>query len=141
MSDVSISLNGKISLNNLLVSNKANDTVFYSKAVGVDPVSLIDALNNNDLKFNNISLTHGKTYINLLSQILSTDSNLMVDNNSISIEKTLKKEVFNYLEIFRDHPYIFNLGHGILPETNPEMVENLIKIVKDFKWLKKTTQQ
>ena len=28
---------------------------------------------------------------------------------------------------------LINLGHGILPETNPEMVENLIKIVKDFK--------
>ena len=48
-------------------------------------------------------------------------------------KETLKKEVTNYLEIFRDHPYVFNLGHGILPETNPEMVENLIKIVKDFK--------
>ena len=48
-------------------------------------------------------------------------------------KETLKKEAFNYLEIFRDHPYIFNLGHGILPETNPEMVKNLIKIVKDFK--------
>ena len=93
MSDVSISLNGKISLNNLLVSNKANDTVFYSKAVGVDPVSLIDALNNNDLKFNNISLTQGKIYIDLLSQMLSADSNLMVDNNTINIEKTLKNEV------------------------------------------------
>ena len=48
-------------------------------------------------------------------------------------KETLKKEAFKYLEIFRDHPYIFNLGHGILPETNPEMVENLIKIVKNFK--------
>ena len=48
-------------------------------------------------------------------------------------KETLKKEATKYLEIFRDHPYIFNLGHGILPETNPEMVENLIKIVKDFK--------
>ena len=48
-------------------------------------------------------------------------------------KETLKKEASKYLEIFRDHPYIFNLGHGILPETNPEMVENLIKIVKDFK--------
>jgi len=47
--------------------------------------------------------------------------------------ENLKKEAFKYLEIFKDHPYIFNLGHGILPETNPEMVENLIKIVKDFK--------
>ena len=51
----------------------------------------------------------------------------------ITDKDTLKKEASNYLEIFRDHPYIFNLGHGILPETNPEMVENLIKIVKDFK--------
>ena len=46
-------------------------------------------------------------------------------------KENLKKEASRYLEIFKDHPYIFNLGHGILPETNPEMVENLIKIVKN----------
>ena len=45
--------------------------------------------------------------------------------------ENLKKETYKYLEVFKDHPYIFNLGHGILPETDPEMVENLIKIVKD----------
>ena len=45
--------------------------------------------------------------------------------------ENLKKETSRYLEIFKDHPYIFNLGHGILPETNPDMVENLIKIVKN----------
>ena len=45
----------------------------------------------------------------------------------------LKKEVIKYLEIFKDHPYVFNLGHGILPETKIEMVEELIKIVRDFK--------
>ncbi len=44
----------------------------------------------------------------------------------------LKKEVNNYLEIFKDHPYVFNLGHGILPETKIEMVEELVKIVRDF---------
>ena len=48
-------------------------------------------------------------------------------------EETLKKEVEKYLNIFKDHPYIFNLGHGILPETKIEMVENLIKIVRNFK--------
>ena len=44
----------------------------------------------------------------------------------------LKKEVIKYLDIFKDHPYIFNLGHGILPDTKPEMVENLVKIVRDY---------
>ena len=48
-------------------------------------------------------------------------------------QKTLKTEVEKYLNIFKDHPYIFNLGHGILPETKIEMVEELIKIVRNFK--------
>jgi uroporphyrinogen decarboxylase len=45
----------------------------------------------------------------------------------------LKKEATKYLEIFKDHPYIFNLGHGVLPETDPNTVDYLIKFVKDFK--------
>ena len=45
----------------------------------------------------------------------------------------LKKSIIKYLEIFKDHPYIFNLGHGVLPETNPEMVEFMVKTVKDYK--------
>ena len=45
----------------------------------------------------------------------------------------LKSEVTKYLQIFRNHPYVFNLGHGILPETQIEMVEELIKIVRNFK--------
>ena len=46
-------------------------------------------------------------------------------------KENLKKEISKYLDIFKDHPYIFNLGHGILPETNPDMVEFLINTVKD----------
>ena len=44
----------------------------------------------------------------------------------------LKKEAKRYLEIFKDHPYIFNLGHGILPDTDPKMMDYLVKTVKDF---------
>ena len=47
-------------------------------------------------------------------------------------KENLKKKTLKYLDIFKDHPYIFNLGHGILPETNPDMVEYLIKTVKDY---------
>ena len=48
-------------------------------------------------------------------------------------KEILKRESEKYLNIFKDHPYIFNLGHGILPETKIEMVEELIKIVRNFK--------
>ena len=44
----------------------------------------------------------------------------------------IKNEATKYLEIFKDHPYIFNLGHGILPETNPDMMDYLVKFVKDY---------
>ena len=45
---------------------------------------------------------------------------------------TLKKEALKYLQIFKDHPYVFNLGHGVLPETDPNMMDYLVKMVKDY---------
>ncbi len=50
----------------------------------------------------------------------------------LSSKENLKKETLKYLNIFKDHPYIFNLGHGVVPETNPSMVEYLVKLVKDY---------
>ena len=50
---------------------------------------------------------------------------LLTDTNN------LKKQTLKYLDVFKDHPYIFNLGHGVLPETNPDMVDYLVKMVKD----------
>ena len=44
----------------------------------------------------------------------------------------LKKQAKKYLDIFKDHPYIFNLGHGVLPDTNPNMMDYLVKMVKDY---------
>jgi uroporphyrinogen decarboxylase len=48
-------------------------------------------------------------------------------------KERLKKEATKYLDIFKDHPYIFNLGHGVLPETDPNMFEYLVNIVKDYR--------
>ena len=47
-------------------------------------------------------------------------------------KENLKKEAKKYLDIFKDHPYIFNLGHGVLPETDPNMMDYLVKTVKDY---------
>jgi uroporphyrinogen decarboxylase len=50
----------------------------------------------------------------------------------LSDKENLKKETKKYLDIFKDHPYIFNLGHGVLPQTDPNMVDYLVKMVKDY---------
>ena len=47
-------------------------------------------------------------------------------------KENIKKEAKKYLDIFKDHPYIFNLGHGVLPETDPNMMDYLVKTVKDY---------
>jgi len=48
-------------------------------------------------------------------------------------KKRIIKEATKYLEIFKDCPYIFNLGHGMLPEINPNNVETLVQCVKEYK--------
>ena len=45
-------------------------------------------------------------------------------------KEKIKKNTENYLNIFTDYPYIFNLGHGVLPETKPETIEYIIQIVR-----------
>ena len=47
-------------------------------------------------------------------------------------KEILKKEASKYLNIFKDHPYIFNLGHGVLPDTDPNMFDYLVKTVKNY---------
>ncbi len=47
-----------------------------------------------------------------------------------------EKEVLNcakkYLDTFKNLPYIFNLGHGLLPETDPDKVSRLIKFYREY---------
>ena len=51
----------------------------------------------------------------------------------LSDKENLKKQIRRYLNIFKDHPYVFNLGHGILPETEVEMVYELVETVRNYK--------
>ena len=47
-------------------------------------------------------------------------------------KENLRNEAKKYLDIFKDHPYIFNLGHGVLPETDPDMMDYLVQTIKDY---------
>ena len=48
-------------------------------------------------------------------------------------EQTLFEKAEIYLKIFKDFPYIFNLGHGLLPQTNPDKLGKLINFVRNYK--------
>ena len=89
----------------------------YCKIVKPDVISIDYEINPDEIRKNtDITIQGGFD-----PKILLTD------------QEKIKLEAKKYLESFKDHPYIFNLGHGVLPETDPNMVDYLIKFVKDFK--------
>jgi uroporphyrinogen decarboxylase len=46
--------------------------------------------------------------------------------------KSMFNEAKKYLNFFKNKPYIFNLGHGILPKTKPENVKRLVEFVRSY---------
>ena len=48
-------------------------------------------------------------------------------------EKDIFSEASKYLDTFKGTPYIFNLGHGLIPDTKPDKLEKLIKFVRGYK--------
>lgn len=42
----------------------------------------------------------------------------------------MEKQIDVYLKLFHDVPYIFNLGHGLTPQTPPDHVADLVRQVR-----------
>ena len=47
-------------------------------------------------------------------------------------EEFMLRGATKYIETFKDIPYIFNLGHGLLPETDPDRVKKLIEFYRNY---------
>ena len=47
-------------------------------------------------------------------------------------EETMFRGATKYIQTFKDIPYIFNLGHGLLPETDPDKVKKLIDFYRSY---------
>lgn len=45
----------------------------------------------------------------------------------------MKRQVMEILDTLAGRPFIFNLGHGVLPQTPPEHVARLVKLVRERK--------
>ena len=46
--------------------------------------------------------------------------------------KDILKAATKYIKTFKDIPYVFNLGHGLLPETDPDKVKMLVNFYRNF---------
>ena len=52
---------------------------------------------------------------------------ILFETNEVIFEAATK-----YIKTFKDIPYIFNLGHGLLPETDPDKVKTLINFYRNY---------
>ena len=50
----------------------------------------------------------------------------------LKADEDIFKAATKYIQTFKDIPYVFNLGHGLLPETDPDKVQKLIKFYRNF---------
>jgi uroporphyrinogen decarboxylase len=51
----------------------------------------------------------------------------------LASDEEIKNNALNYLNVFKEVPYVFNLGHGLLPETEPDKLGRLIKFYREYK--------
>ena len=96
-------------------------------------------INENYKEFNNVVKPDGISLDydvdpnwvrkNLLNVVLQggLDPKILLSDDQQIINATKK-----YLDIFKDLPYIFNLGHGLLPETDPDKVSRLVKFYREY---------
>tara|TARA_B100001741_G_scaffold301052_1_gene288900 strand:- start:33 stop:1037 length:1005 start_codon:yes stop_codon:yes gene_type:complete len=130
-----------------LVEEKKLDLLIYKPTL--DLVNFIKSLNVPVICFPREIKDYKKFINNVKPDVVNIDYRVdpkeIIKNIEIPVQGGLdpkvlltdkdnvKKNTIKYMEIFKDHPYIFNLGHGVLPETNPDMVKYLVNTVKDFK--------
>ena len=113
--------------------------VEFCKKLDVPSICFPKGIKNNYKKFNKFVKSEG---INIDSQIdpLWAKNNLknvviqggLDPNVLLKSDKEITKSATKYIQSFKDIPYIFNLGHGLLPETDPVKVSNLINFYRNF---------
>ena len=88
---------------------------------------------NNVVKPNGLNIDYNVDPLwakeNLKNTVLQGGLN---PNTLLMSEKEMFNNVKKYLDAFKGLPYIFNLGHGMLPETDPNNVEKLVKFFREY---------
>ena len=96
------------------IKNKYEEFNKYVKPDGINLDSEIDPLWAKE-KLKNVVIQGGMSP----KLLLKTDEDIL-------------HEATKYIKTFEDIPYVFNLGHGLLPETDPGKVHKLVKFYRNF---------
>ena len=113
--------------------------VEFCKKKNIPVICFPKGINQNYKEFNNVVKPHG------LSLDYDVDPTWAKENlNDVVLQGGLDPKILlssqqeiidnakKYLDIFAKVPYIFNLGHGLLPETDPDKVNKLIKFYREY---------
>ena len=120
-------------INGMVVGIKANLPI-------ISGISIQPEIEYNQLDFNHIVKPDGLSLDFTIDPIWAVNNlkNVTLQGGLnpkflLDSEDKMYDEAKKYLDAFKDVPYIFNLGHGIVPETDPEKLKKLINFVKNYK--------
>jgi len=104
-----------------------NPVVCFPKGINKNINNFIKAVKPHGINIDyNVGLKNLNSNNNVVFQG-GLNPKFLLGNN-----KRMFKEAKKYLDFFKDKPYIFNLGHGILPKTKPENVKKLVEFVRSY---------
>jgi len=110
------------------VKSKKVPTICFPKGIGKNYIDFCLEVNPDCISIDyEVDPKWAKDKLNGIPIQGGLDPKILIEGT----KATIKKNVENYLGIFKDYPYIFNLGHGVLPETKPETIEYLIQIIRE----------
>ena len=111
----------------------------YTRSLNVPVICFPKGINTNYKEFNNLVKPDGINLDYDVDPIWAKKnlSNVVFQgginpNLLLSDERKIENIAEKYLDIFKDVPYIFNLGHGLLPETDPDRVNKLVKFYREY---------
>ena len=101
--------------------------ICFPKGIGKKYKKFNEAVNSDGLNID-YELDPGWARTNLKNVVIQggIDPKILLKSDEEIFKKAKK-----YFNTFKDLPYVLNLGHGLLPETDPVKVEKLIKFYRE----------
>ena len=101
--------------------------ICFPKGIGKKYKKFNEAVNSDGLNID-YELDPGWARTNLKNVVIQggIDPKILLKSDEEIFNKAKK-----YFDTFKDLPYVLNLGHGLLPETDPVKVEKLIKFYRE----------